>query len=150
MGVSKMIAFFFDRLTWMTVATALALGACGGGGADPAVAATPAPEVFVTMVRGISYGETRNGIQVLDNDATTVIAAVANAGIRVRAIRCAALSGPLNKITVAALSPVLFMDVYLEDVEKLKAFQFLDFSTIDQPGSIYEESCARVKSPYYL
>ena len=69
-----------DELKLICLATAIAtaFGACGGGGGDTAVAAAPAAEVFVTMVRGINNGETRNGVRVLDNDATTVIVAVAN------------------------------------------------------------------------
>ena len=146
-----MIAFLFDRLKWMTVAIATALVACGGGGGDTAVAAAPAAEVFVTMVRGINNSETRNGVRVLDNDATTVIVAVANAGIRVHAIRCLSLS-PLNNglVTAAIQTPVLFMEVAMDDVEKLKAFQFNVFSTEDQLRNFSVNSCAYVKSPFYL
>lgn len=102
------------------------------------------------MVRNVVYGETRDNVRILDNDATTVIAAVANAGIRARAVRCASLSPPAGVNTVAAQSLALFMDVAMADVEKLKAFQFQVFSTLQQPGAIFEESCAYVKSPAYL
>ena len=147
-----MTAFLLGKLTLATVATAMALVACGGGGGDTAVAAAPAaPEVFVTMVRSVIYGETdRNNVRVFDNDATTLIAAVTNAGIRARAVRCAGLSGVPNRITTASVHPVLFMDVSTEDVEKLKAFKFLVFSTVEQPSNIFEQSCVYVSSPAYL
>ena len=98
-----------DELKLICLATAIAtaFGACGGGGGDTAVAAAPAAEVFVTMVRGINNGETRNGVRVLDNDATTVIVAVANAGIRVRAVRCISLSPPGGITTAAVQTPML-------------------------------------------
>jgi hypothetical protein len=142
----------FDKLKFSTVAIAMVLGACGGGDADTntAVAPSPAPEVFITMVRNVVYGEFRDNVRILDDDATTVIVAVANADIRVRAIRCASLSPPVGVATVAAQSLVVFMDVAVADVEKLKAFKFLVFSTVQQPGRIFEESCAYVKSPVYL
>jgi hypothetical protein len=140
----------FEKLKVTTVAIAMALGACGGGDADTAVAPAPAPEVFITMVRNVVSGETRDNVRILDNDATTLIVAVANAGIRVRAVRCASLSPPKDVNTVAAQSPVLFMDVAMADVEKLKAFKFLVFSTVQQPGAIFEASCSYVKSPVYL
>lgn len=143
---------YFDKLKLTTVAIAMALGACWGGDADTntAVAPSPAPEVFITMVRNVVYGEFRDNVRILDNDATTIIAAVANAGIRASAVRCASLSPPAGVNTVAAQSLALFMDVAMADVEKLKAFKFLVFSTVQQPGGINEESCAYVKSPAYL
>ena len=101
------------------------------------------------MVRGINNGETRNGVRVLDNDATTVIVAVANAGIRVRAVRCISLSPP-GGITTAAVQTPMLMDVDMDDAEKLKAFKFSVFSIEDQMRFSSVESCAYVKSPAYL
>jgi hypothetical protein len=139
----------FDKLKLTTVAITMALSACGGGDADTAVAPAPAPEVYVTMVRSVVYGETRGNVRVFDNDATTVIAAVANAGIRARDIRCASLSPPDGLNTVQAQTPVLFMDVAMTDVDKLKAFKFVVFGALQPPGKIFEESCAYV-NPGYL
>ena len=143
-----MISLADSTTKFTTVAIAMALGACGGGDADTAVAPTPAPEVFITMVRGVAHGEFRDNVRVLDNDATTVIVAVANAGIRVRAVRCASLSPPVGINTAQVQSFVVFMDVAVADVEKLKAFKFLVFSTVQQPGGMSEMSCSYVKSGY--
>lgn len=102
------------------------------------------------MVRSVIYGETLDNVRVLDNDATTVIAAVANSGIRARAIPCASLSPPDGVNTVQAQLLVLFMDVAMVDVEKLKAFKFVVFSMLQPPGGMSDESCAYVKSSAYL
>jgi hypothetical protein len=73
------------------LAGSLAVGACGGG--DSPATSSAAPEVVVSMVREVRNGVFNGLIPILDDAASTVIVAVVNAGINVRAIRCASLGG---------------------------------------------------------
>lgn len=130
-------------------ASALGLSACGGGDPAPAAPATaPTPEVFITMARTVDRGRFDGLVPVLDNTPTTVILAVVNAGIPVRAIRCGALSAPRDGgIYTQALEPVLLLDASSDDVDRLKAFKFRVFDAIDQARGFTPGPCQRVDLP---
>lgn len=131
---------WIDKLKLICLATAITLGACGGG--DTAIATAPAaPEVSVTMVREVRNGLFNGFIPILDDATTTVIVAVLNAGINARAIRCASLSPSRDVPGVQIQTPVLLLDVSAEDVEKLKAFKFRIFGPSDQARKLSPEAC---------
>jgi hypothetical protein len=115
------------------------LGACGGG--DNTAASPAAPVAAVTMVREVRNNAFDGLIPILDDAAATVIVAVINAGIPVRAIRCGSLSPPRNVFTVQVQTPVLLLDVSIDDVEKLKAFKFTVFGPADQARKLFLEAC---------
>ena len=123
------------KLKLMGIAVAITLGACGGGGD------ATTPDVVVTMVRDVRYGTFDGLIPILDDEPTTVIVAVINAGIKVRAIRCGSLSPPRDLVSPAVQSPVLFLDVSVDEVEKLKAFKFRVFGPFDQARTLVSAAC---------
>ena len=93
------------------------------------------------MLREVLNGVFSGITPLLDDATTTVIVAVVNAGIPVRAIRCASLGGSPGLVSPAVLSPVLFMDVSTDDVEKLKAFKFRVFGPVDQARKLFPDAC---------
>ena len=112
------------RMICMLLASAVTVGACGGGN-NPQAAAPDVVVVKKGIVRGI-------------NAASKEVEAVAFQGINILEVRCAfvfpapAASGMITSVTTGTPDFMLLLDVAAADVEKTKAFGFSLLSAEEQ------------------